>query len=188
MEYSDRYILSKTKSLSDKSKCNKDLYHNDIDSISSKLLNIKITQHLSSISHNFNMTYTECKEYILKNHNVDNDTPLRTYNVCNLVSKKFNNSNFIPDDCLNIIYQYSERGPLLYMIHDIIASWYQNFKKKIENIINENKFDISWYDIGSIDYTWAHDTINDCELKMNQVNCNIIDQYLNKIKNLKYKN
>ena len=48
MEYSDRYILSKTKSLSDKSKCNKDLYHNDIDSISSKLLNIKITQHLSS--------------------------------------------------------------------------------------------------------------------------------------------
>ena len=40
---------------------------------------------------------------------------------------------------------------------------------QISNIINENKFDILWYDIGSLDYTWAYDTIKEATLQLDNI-------------------
>jgi hypothetical protein len=40
---------------------------------------------------------------------------------------------------------------------------------QINNIISDNKFDILWYDYGTLDYTWACDTIKEATLQMEYI-------------------
>lgn len=40
---------------------------------------------------------------------------------------------------------------------------------QINNVISDNKFDILWYDFGSIDYTWASDTIKEATLQLEHI-------------------
>lgn len=40
---------------------------------------------------------------------------------------------------------------------------------QINNVINENKFDILWYPMGSLDYTWASDTIKQANKQLEYI-------------------
>jgi hypothetical protein len=40
---------------------------------------------------------------------------------------------------------------------------------QISNVISDNKFDILWYDFGSIDYTWASDTIKEATQQLEHI-------------------
>ena len=42
-------------------------------------------------------------------------------------------------------------------------------EKQILDIIHENEFDIMWYDYGTMDYTWARDTITEAKIHLSTV-------------------
>lgn len=168
--------LSNTSIINSLSTRNLITYNKTINIIASKLLTIKVIQGVSTIKHNFNENYDYYCSYILKHiHTYKNINILRT-NICKLVNKKFVNSNILPDDCLEIIYQYSYGNIPLFVINDIINIWYQKFNDTVHKIITDNYFDKNWYDIGSIDYNWASNTIDDCNKNLKLVQFNITNQ------------
>ena len=55
-------------------------------------------------------------------------------------------------------------------------TWINNYNNQINLYINENKYDMVWYDFSERDYTWAMDSIQD----LNQLGA-IIQDEINKI-------
>jgi hypothetical protein len=82
----------------------------------------------------------QTKKYFKNNFNCISKVPFE--NKSNVDLSKYIKS-FVFDFDINIVSK---------CIYKIIYSKYINF---IEDIISENRFDISWYDLGSVDYSWA---------------------------------
>ena len=51
----------------------------------------------------------------------------------------------------------------------IYKSIYKNYIQKINDIIEENKFDLNWYEIGTKDSQWAITTINNANKLKNRL-------------------
>tara|TARA_B100000524_G_scaffold339055_1_gene231037 strand:+ start:1928 stop:2377 length:450 start_codon:yes stop_codon:yes gene_type:complete len=74
----------------------------------------------------------------------------------------------IPIEVEHIIFSYLDFG---FNIEDLIKNILKNnFRSKLVNIITENKFDLTWYDFGSIDYRWASNTIDSANKEIKILN------------------
>ena len=66
----------------------------------------------------------------------------------NLICRDFQSSISLPDNCTEIITSFIKKKIPYYVFNDIINVWYESFKRKIKKIIDDNKFDQNWYDLG----------------------------------------
>ena len=46
----------------------------------------------------------------------------------------------------------------------------KKFISKLESIIDDNNFDLMWYDFGTRDYIWARDTIHSANEAISNIN------------------
>lgn len=88
----------------------------------------------------------------------------------------------VPKDIVNQIIEYIPRITTQMVSY---CRWclFDITEKQILDIINENQFDIMWYDYGTADYRWARDTITEAKKHLGE----IVELKKNFLKFSKYK-
>ncbi len=156
--FSDKYLKSKDNFDEQERK-----YYYQINNIATNILEIKVYSGLSDVSHNLDYNYKELIELLERKDNysyfedIDKVDPLKS--IC----KNAQSSFLLPDNCLDNISTFIHKAIPMFVLNDVINVWLERFQEQINNIISENKFDLNWYDLGSQDYYWARDTIQNCE-------------------------
>ena len=77
-------------------------------------------------------------------------------------TSKIHLETILPKDIVNQIIEYIPRITTQMVSY---CRWclFDCTEKQILDIINENNFDIMWYDYGTADYRWARDTITEAK-------------------------
>lgn len=81
-----------------------------------------------------------------------------------------NNQKFmnLPIEVENMIFNYLDFG---FNIENLTKNVLKKkFISKLESIINDNNFDLMWYDFGTRDYIWARDTIHSANEAISNIN------------------
>ena len=162
--FSDRYLKSKESGNTEDEK-----YYYQILNISKNIYEVKIYPGLSTIEHSFDRDYQESLQFLLGGENYQHFQNFELINPLEMTCKNIQLSICLPDNCTDIITTFIEKKIPYYILNDIINTWYQTFKSKIEIILEDNKFDRNWYDLGSDDYNWACDTIRNCQQALKEV-------------------
>lgn len=144
-------------------------YHLQILSIAKNIYEIEINSRVFEIDHNFDLDYNEFILFIQNDYNYQYFENIELLEPMKLICKDFQSSISLPDNCTEIISSFIKKNIPYYVINDIINIWYESFKRKIKQIIDDNKFDRNWYVYGTDDYNWACDTIKNCQEALYEV-------------------
>ena len=80
-------------------------------------------------------------------------------------NQKFRN---LPIEVENMIFNYLDFG---FNIENLTKNVLKKkFISKLESIIDDNNFDLMWYDFGTRDYIWARDTIRSANEAISNIN------------------
>lgn len=80
-------------------------------------------------------------------------------------NQKFRN---LPIEVENMIFNYLDFG---FNIENLTKNVLKKkFISKLESIIDDNNFDLMWYDFGTRDYIWARDTIHSANEAISNIN------------------
>ena len=86
----------------------------------------------------------------------------------NILCKNLKNFHGIPKILINNIFEYTYELSNNFLEKVRVYSYF-NVIDDINKIISENKFDLIWYNPGEIDYSWACDTIKNCNLLIDKI-------------------
>lgn len=137
-------------------------YYYQINNIANNLLEIKVYSGLSDVSHNLDYDYQELVELLERKDNYSYFDDIDKVDPFKSICKDAQSSFLLPDNCLDTIRNFTPKKIPMFVFNDVINVWLERFQNQIDNIISENKLDLNWYDIGSQDYYWARDTIQNC--------------------------
>lgn len=156
--FSNKYLESKDNPNEQERK-----YYYQINNIATNILEIKVYSGLSDVSHNLDYNYRELIELLQRKDNYSYFEDIDKIDPFKSICKDAQSSFLLPDNCFDIISNFTHKKIPTSVLNDVINVWLGRFQKQIDNIISENKFDLNWYDLGSQDYYWARDTIQNCE-------------------------
>ena len=139
----------------------------EYDEISKRLFTVEVETHgVSGIMTNFSQitkfNWDNLNLQLIKRY------PHIYRNLIDEVKKDINNQLILnkqcPIDALLVEIQLYLPGTYQSIRSEIIHRWLSIYRVRLNGIYQEDKFDLSWYDVNSSDRKWTLDRINNLEL------------------------